>query len=216
MTATQYYVFSEDTSTGIQYIVTTEANWNGPGVRVGGPYATKAAAQAFIKSGNAATGLSNTILTQDQADVGDWIVVPEGELGKVTQALAYVSSAPLTALVGSFKGNLAIGGDVTVTQLTTAQQVQNAETANLTLYPTKAAAQAAADTANGKTNPQQSASWEQTIANFFEALSNAHTWIRVAEVVIGGALLIVTLDKLLSSTPAGPAAHKVAKAAFLA
>jgi hypothetical protein len=63
---------------------------------------------------------------------------------------------------------------------------------------------------------QTASSWTQAIADFLHRLTEASTWIRVVEVGLGIALAIVALDKLLSATPAGPAVHKVAKAAFLA
>jgi hypothetical protein len=52
------------------------------------------------------------------------------------------------------------------------------------------AQQAVAKTANAAT------SWEQSVANFFQALGSANLWIRVAKVAIGGGLLIVGVSKL--------------------
>jgi hypothetical protein len=193
MATTQYYVYSVDTSTGTTYQV-HPSTWNGPGTKVGGPFATVAAAQAFIKANPQA--LNNTVLQQDQSQVGYWIVVPEGEAGKITQALAYTGNNPLTAVVGVIKDNLAVGGDVTVSQLTSAQQVQNAELANITLYPTQAAAQAQANSVNGVNNPNQGATWEQALENLASALSSASFWIRATKVVVGGTLLIVGVAKL--------------------
>jgi len=54
------------------------------------------------------------------------------------------------------------------------------------------------------------------VTDFLTRLTEAHTWIRVAEVVLGVALAIVALDKVLAGTPAGNVTHTVAKAAFLA
>lgn len=48
-TTTKFYVYSTDTSTGTAYQIKTTSTWNGPGVLVGGPFATMALAQAWIK-----------------------------------------------------------------------------------------------------------------------------------------------------------------------
>jgi hypothetical protein len=209
MAATQYYVFAVNTSTGDSYVVTTNANY-GNGVKVGGPYSTKAAAQAFISNGGAAKGLSNTVLKQDKGSVGDWIVVPEGEAGDIVNALSLATKNPLGDLVGELKGNLNTGSGTTYTvvQLTTAQQVENAQTANLVLYPTKTAAQAAANTTNAANNPSQGVGWQQELANFLHAIDSSATWVRIAKVVIGGTLVVVGLARMSGTDKAVATAAK--------
>jgi len=71
----------------------------------------------------------------------------------------------------------------------------------------------------GAASPQLPANpldYLKPIGTFFNSLGQAHTWIRVAEFLIGGALILVTLDKLLSGTTAGKQVHKVTTAALLA
>jgi hypothetical protein len=196
-TTTKYYVYSVDTTTGTTYQIETSPTWNGPGVKLAGPFATKAAAQAFIKANPDA--LNKAVLKQDQARVGYWVVVPEGELGDIVNALSTALNSNLLAdAIGEIKGDLNPGsGDTyTITQLATATQVQNADTANLTLYSTKAAAQASADTLNVANGPKTGTGWEQSLENFLAAISSQNLWIRVAKVAIGGTLLIVGVAKM--------------------
>lgn len=54
------------------------------------------------------------------------------------------------------------------------------------------------------------------VTGFLGKLGDSSLWIRVAEVVIGLALIIVGLDKALAGTPGGTAAHAMAKGALLA
>ena len=53
------------------------------------------------------------------------------------------------------------------------------------------------------------------IGDFFQRLSQANTWIRVGEVLLGLALIIIGLAKLAEGTPLGHAALKAGKAAAL-
>jgi hypothetical protein len=53
-------------------------------------------------------------------------------------------------------------------------------------------------------------------ANPLGALFQANIWMRVGQVVLGLALIVVGLAKLAEGTPAGKAAAKVAKVAALA
>lgn len=53
------------------------------------------------------------------------------------------------------------------------------------------------------------------IGDFFSRLTQASTWIRVAEVLLGAGLIIVGLAKLASGTPVGKAAVKAGKAAAI-
>jgi len=50
---------------------------------------------------------------------------------------------------------------------------------------------------------------------FRNYLTQASTWIRVGEVLLGGALIIIALAKLAADTPVGHAAAKVGKAAMI-
>jgi hypothetical protein len=54
------------------------------------------------------------------------------------------------------------------------------------------------------------------VNKFLGQLGDKAVWVRVAEVIIGLALIIVGLDKALAGTAGGSAAHAVAKGAFLA
>lgn len=53
------------------------------------------------------------------------------------------------------------------------------------------------------------------IGDFFSRLTQASTWIRVAEVLLGAGLIIVAIAKLASDTPIGHAAAKAGKAAMI-
>ena len=53
------------------------------------------------------------------------------------------------------------------------------------------------------------------IGDFFARLAQGATWLRVAEVILGGALIIIALAKLASGTPVGQAAAKAGKAAMI-
>jgi hypothetical protein len=209
VTAPQFYVFSADTSNGTVAQVRQTPTF-GDATRLAGPFATSALAQAWITANPGALGTS--VLLQDKAEVGQWIVIPEGEAGKITQALAYTGGDPLTAVVGVINDDLAIGGDVTISQLTSAQQVLNAETANLVIYPTQSDAQAAADAQNGKSNPSQGSTWEEALKSFLGDLTSQNAWIRAAKIIGGGAILLIGVAKL---SGAGGIAAKVVKAAPL-
>jgi hypothetical protein len=85
-------------------------------------------------------------------------------------------------------------------------------------YATQAAANAAipavqkADPAKGAVSQAASnngvpTSWQQGLTNFLHAIDSSATWVRVAKVVIGGALVIVGLAKI---TGAGNAVADVA------
>lgn len=53
------------------------------------------------------------------------------------------------------------------------------------------------------------------VSNFFHALTQKNTWIRVVEVLLGGALLLIGLAKLASGTQVGKAAKGIAMKAAL-
>jgi hypothetical protein len=55
----------------------------------------------------------------------------------------------------------------------------------------------------------------RNIAAFFDKLSQASTWLRIAEFLLGAGLIIVGLAKLTAGTPVGKAAGNAAKAAAL-
>lgn len=207
---TQFYVYSQDTGTGQKFLVTTNPNWNGPGVRLAGPFATQAAANAFVSGGGAQSALNMHITSQEQQFVGKWIVVPEGEAGQVVNALSQVGNAAKSLatlnIIGATKAVQQNAAAWTVAQLTTATQVSNAEQNGLQLYDTQAQAQAAA---NAQTQAQDNKTvttpaWEQFLAN----LGNANTWIRVAKVVVGGTLLIVGISHLTGADNAVAAAAR--------
>lgn len=54
------------------------------------------------------------------------------------------------------------------------------------------------------------------IGDFFQRLTQAGTWIRVGEVLLGAALIIVGLARMASGTAAGRTAVKAAKVAAIA
>lgn len=56
----------------------------------------------------------------------------------------------------------------------------------------------------------------RNIGAFFDKLSEASTWLRIGEFLLGAALVVVGVAKLASGTAAGRAAGKVAKVAALA
>jgi hypothetical protein len=53
------------------------------------------------------------------------------------------------------------------------------------------------------------------IGDFFQRITQANTWIRIAEVVLGFGLIVVGLAQLASGTAAGKTALKAGKAAAL-
>jgi hypothetical protein len=196
-TTTKFYVYSIDTSSGTSYQIKTTPTWNGPGVKLAGPFATQALAQAWITANPQA--LNTTVLNQDKASVGQWIVVPEGEAGDIVNALSTaLNSNLLDDAIGLVRGDLnpGTGTTYTVVQLLTPTQVMNAETANLTLYKTQALAQAAANATNAANGPKTGISWEQELEALLANLTSANLWIRAGKILIGGAILIVGLAKL--------------------
>ena len=190
---------------GTSYTVTTG----------GGPYGTQAAAQAGLSRITAADGKPPA----SAAQTSGWIAVPEGTAGEIVNALATegdavkgITGAGSLSGIGSELSNLAkITADATgsgpttytVEHLTTAGQVVAAQNAGLTVYSTQAQAQAAANQQNTDGN----GSWEQSLANFLNALDSKNTWIRAAKVLVGSIMIIVGLANL---TGAGRAAGKVA------
>ena len=54
------------------------------------------------------------------------------------------------------------------------------------------------------------------IADFFSRLTQANTWIRIAEFALGGALILVGVAHMAKGTPAGQAAAKAVKTAGMA
>jgi hypothetical protein len=91
-------------------------------------------------------------------------------------------------------------------------------------YPDKAAANAAVQAGGPAGTPPVTGpapslnplSGIAAVGDFFGRLSQANTWIRVAEVLLGAALLIIGLAKLASGTQVGHAAAGLAKKAALA
>lgn len=58
--------------------------------------------------------------------------------------------------------------------------------------------------------------WLSNVSDFFSRLSQANTWIRIAEFVLGGALILVGVAHLAKGTEAGKAAAKAVKTVGLA
>lgn len=189
---------------GVSYTVTT----------AGGPYSSQAAAQAGLSRITAAVGAppASTAVTSG------WIIVPEGSLGEVTNALSVIGNTvnpeQLTN-VGSLSGTLqaalselgragAIGADATgngqttytVKQLTSAGQVVAAQNSGLTVYPTQAAAQQAASQQNVAGTSSQS------ITQLLGNLESSNLWIRVAKAVVGGALIIIGISHMTGASNA--------------
>jgi hypothetical protein len=59
------------------------------------------------------------------------------------------------------------------------------------------------------------ASWTQGLSSLLSDLGSRAFWVRIAEVVIGAALLIVAIAELAKGTPAGDVAKKAGEAAFI-
>lgn len=140
MASAQWYVYSEDTGRGVQYFTSMNPSLSTTGVRVGGPFPSQAAANAFISSGAAGKGLGNAVNKQQQQFIGKWIVVPEGEGGKIVNALSQVGDAARSAatlnIIGAAKSVQQNAAAYTVAQLTNITQVNNAEQNGLELYDT--------------------------------------------------------------------------------
>jgi hypothetical protein len=98
-------------------------------------------------------------------------------------------------------------------------------------YPTKAAAQKAVTAFNAQPNPKKldqggvptapdpsvpGLGGIAAIGQFFDRLTEGNTWVRIGEVVLGLALIIVGTAKLFSTTAVGKTAAKVAKVGMLA
>ena len=90
-------------------------------------------------------------------------------------------------------------------------------------YATKAAAQAAVKagkvtgdkTAGGALITGAAIPGVANIGAFFDRLGQAATWIRVVEIILGGALILAGVAKLMSGTAAGEAAGTALKVAAL-
>jgi hypothetical protein len=126
--------------------------------------------------------------------------------------LSLATKNPLGDLVGELRGDLNTGSGTTYTvlQLTSAQQAENAATANLVIYPTKALAQAAANGTNATNNPSQGASWEQGLQNLLNFVDSKNGWLRVAKIVVGSVMIIVGLAKITGADKAVTTAGKAA------
>lgn len=116
--------------------------------------------------------------------------------------------------VGNPDGNLNSAGDVIAEAKNAAQKTQLANQGYLVWFATKAAAQdfisSETSALNGNLpNPISG------VTQFLGRLSQASTWVRVAEILIGAALIIVAVAKLASGTQAGRSAAKVATTAAL-
>lgn len=68
---------------------------------------------------------------------------------------------------------------------------------------------------NDAANAAQNSDSLGGLTDFLSRLTSGNTWLRVAEVLLGGGLIIVALAKLASGTAAGQAAKKAGKAALI-
>jgi len=82
-------------------------------------------------------------------------------------------------------------------------------------YQTRQIAQLALGTGRPAPSGAQQLLGVNAIGDFFSRLSQASTWIRVTEVVLGAALLLIGLAKLAAGTSIGKAAIKAGKAAAI-
>jgi hypothetical protein len=76
--------------------------------------------------------------------------------------------------------------------------------------------QAVATAAEKLPNVSNPLDFLSNIADFFSRLTQANTWLRLAEFVLGGALILVGVAHMAKGTPAGTAAAKAVKTAGLA
>jgi hypothetical protein len=163
---------------------------------------------------------------------GGYFVVPEGELGQITNALATVAHAndprDLVSLGGLRKAvddtveslkqtvGLATGSNTswTVTHATSAVQVLAMEGAGYKRYSTIGAAQSQATNQNRNVSGSGAPSNPLTsYLQFLKILTDKNVWIRIGEFTLGSALIIVGLAHLMGEDSA---AFKLAtKAALL-
>lgn len=104
-----------------------------------------------------------------------------------------------------------------VTANSEAQKLQYEQQGYLVWFSTRAAAQneiSSQSSAYGSGSPP-GLSGLAAIGDFFSRLTQAHTWERVAMVVIGLGLIVVGVAKLASGTSIGQAAASAGKAAAL-
>ena len=88
-------------------------------------------------------------------------------------------------------------------------------------FPSEAVARAAVAKEGQNPNPTKNLIGNplhgiEAIGNFFNKLGQAATWKRIAEVLLGAALVIIGIAKLAGGTPAGKAAAGIAAKAALA
>jgi len=137
-----------------------------------------------------------------------WWIVREGTLGQI------VSSLTPSQLL-----NLSV-------QWTPRQSAAKPNASAMGPYSTQAAAKTAADQQNaGQAGLNKAAGAAAgipglgglaSIGQFFDRLTEGSLWIRVGEVVLGVALIIVGTAKLFGNTGVGKTAAKVAKVGMLA
>lgn len=141
------------------------------------------------------------------ANSDPWWIVREGTLGQI------VSSLTPSQLL-----NLSV-------QWTPKQSAKKPNATAMGPYPTQAAAKAAADSQNAGQaglNKAAGAAADATasatglggiasIGQFFDRLTEGNTWIRVGEVLLGLALVVVGTAKLFGNTAVGKTATKAAK-----
>jgi hypothetical protein len=141
------------------------------------------------------------------ANSDPWWIVREGTLGQI------VSSLTPSQLL-----NLSV-------QYHAVQAAKKPNSTALGPYPTQAAATAAADAQNaGQAGLNKAAGAAASAASsipglgglasvgqFFDRLTEGNTWIRVGEVLLGLALVVVGTAKLFGNTSIGKTATKAAK-----
>jgi hypothetical protein len=150
--------------------------------------------------------------------------VPEGEVGQITNWLSTIGHASNPAGLLSISGLRSLMDDTiqslkqtfalavghtsawTVIHVDTAAKVYALEQAGGTPYATKAEAQAQASASNRNVSqsgaPGVNVNFPSLggINTFLGALSSPHTWLRVAEFIIGGVLIAVALNAILKQT----------------
>lgn len=157
-----------------------------------GPFDSKAAAQAAESPGGSSG--SNPPVAKDCA----WFMVPPSIWQQILHGITHIGQP-------SF--------DIAVATYACGAKAATLRKAGYQAFASKAAAEASVNQANQNAN--QPASYLSGVSNFFHALTEKSTWIRVAEVLLGAALLLIGLAKLAGNTQVGKAAKGIATKAAL-
>src|SRR5271170_7895510 len=158
-----------------------------------------------------------------------YFIVPEGDAGQILNAMATALHASNPLSLFSLSGlrsivddtiesvkqtiNLAKGSTTTWTTIhaTSAGQVLFLENSGLKYYPTQTAAQTQANAQNRNVNPTGTGAppvtdpldYLKDIGNFFDKLTDPHTWLRLTEVLAGGMLLYLGIKTAFQGTGVG-------------